>query len=680
MQAATANPLAGLDKVKDDMLKIINDAKQNQVLSFVMGDGESDTSQSIADSLSSDPKVKKLITALERDQLAKAKTNPSDLVTVISGLVDARLARELDLNHQKVKQRLQTEVTALHDNINTIATSIDGVKDAIRASHSRANSKAQRQREKARETWENDRKFLMDIAADINHNENDRKMIDEAMRKLRNTQGYSILNESDDVKALSDKMKIVESAHKALTLRIKQHFSKGARSSTKDQSDGPELKVPADLAQNKGGAFGDAVLTFMSGRITEYYLMYAFARRIIDDFNVNDGSHWLPRTCDIPESLKDFFDEQNAALYDEIMHKVTPAVKDRIHNTYTYGVDPKRKGRVEEHDGIMAIHAIMSCFKQTDTLYRNDVRDIIYSSYPKFGQGDPRSVIKLLRKKFAEANEVCEPINWEMFGAKVVTVLTQRDNTFSQNLGKYGPNGEAYQAHTNKNDSASLVDQLFADIELSCEQIEAAQIGQKNPRHVWHVNAITIKDKFIRNEWNTKVLDGRSKKDDRKQKSGSSRMNVTSMRCEALGCENNVKQEWQLVCDTCHKKSFTESIKLIGRNRFYPDAKSSAPKRNLKRKAERDAEAPHAKRNKDKLTKETVSAMIAEAVQTATASKATKREREEGEIIEIDDIAPTKSKKRRTVASAEATEIEEEDPNDILARLGLSDTEGYTEE
>merc|ERR1712159_921273 len=122
-------------------------------------------SQSIADSLSSDPKVKKLITALERDQLAKAKTNPSDLVTVISGLVDARLARELDLNHQKVKQRLQTEVTALHDNINTIATSIDGVKDAIRASHSRANSKAQRQREKARETWENDRKFLMDIAA-----------------------------------------------------------------------------------------------------------------------------------------------------------------------------------------------------------------------------------------------------------------------------------------------------------------------------------------------------------------------------------------------------------------------------------------------------------------------------------------------------------------------------------
>ena len=77
----------------------------------------------------------------------------------------------------------------------------------------------------------------------------------------------------------------------------------------------------------------------------------------------------------------------------------------------SYGVDPKRKGRVEEHDGIMAIHAIMSCFKQTDTLYRNDVRDIIYSSYPKFGQGDPRSVIKLLRKKFAEANEVCEPIN-----------------------------------------------------------------------------------------------------------------------------------------------------------------------------------------------------------------------------------------------------------------------------
>ena len=103
MQAATANPLAGLDKVKDDMLNMINDAKQNQVLSFVMGDGESDTSQSIADSLSSDPKVKKLITALERDQLAKAKTNPSDLVTVISGLVDARLARELDLNQQKVK-------------------------------------------------------------------------------------------------------------------------------------------------------------------------------------------------------------------------------------------------------------------------------------------------------------------------------------------------------------------------------------------------------------------------------------------------------------------------------------------------------------------------------------------------------------------------------------------------
>ena len=183
------------------------------------------------------------------------------------------------------------------------------------------------------------------------------------------------------------------------------------------------------------------------------------------------------------------------------MRHLTAAAKMRITNTFTFGTNPRRESKVEEHDGVMAVHACVSCWKQTSTAYRQTIIDTLYSSPSRFLKEWPADVTASLRKLTSKADIHCIPLQWEAFGAKIVTYVSGRDPVFAQNLAQFGPSGAAYAAHRDLNDSASLTDQLFSVIDTCCQEVKAVDTSKG-------ANSIRISDPKIKRIWQEKVLDG----------------------------------------------------------------------------------------------------------------------------------------------------------------------------
>ena len=223
----------------------------------------------------------------------------------------------------------------------------------------------------------------------------------------------------------------------------------------------------------------------------------------------------------------------------------------------------------------------------------------------EFKRGDPTGITKKLRLVLEKAERHCVPIEWEMFGPEAVAHLSRRDPTFAQALTAFGPNGARYLAHKNKSDSASLIDQLFAEIDIAAHQLVASQGDAKTfwagnsaeDSGIRGVNAIMIKDPEIRATWESKVLDNKGAVNSGGSKTKANepglRLNQ-SMRCEAIGCHNDVSMQGQQVCNRCHGKARKHGhVQLIGSSRYFiyhgkrhhqsgngPDDKGSKRKRD----------------------------------------------------------------------------------------------------
>ena len=160
------------------------------------------------------------------------------------------------------------------------------------------------------------------------------------------------------------------------------------------------------------------------------------------------------------------------------MRHLTAAAKMRITNTFTFGTNPRRESKVEDYDGVMAVHACVSCWKQTSTAYRQTIIDTLYSSPSCFLKEWPADVTASLRKLTTRADVHCIPLQWEALGAKIVTYVSGRDPVFAQNLAQFGPSGAAYAAHRDLNDSAALTDQLFSVIDTCCQEVKAVETSK----------------------------------------------------------------------------------------------------------------------------------------------------------------------------------------------------------
>ena len=423
------------------------------------------------------------------DTMKKKKTTDGNISEMMS-VVSSQWYDHAMKFRSGLQARLTAAVSQMEKTIRDAAKKAGEGAAEVQHTLSRAMTKAHQKRLKSQKRWRDDIKFCSDIITDSQANDRDRLAVDDRMRTLRQAEDYSILNESNEMTRLKDKVKLIDASQKSTQKRIIEHYFHGkCATDTAVAGKQGKLQVPADLTQHhKGEDLCNAALTWQEDSLGQYYLSYAIIRRMLDDYDPDTGMHWLPREWvdpatpeaqrELPATLLKVLEPQSKGLYEELMLRLPETVKDRIASAYSYGTDPVHEGRVEEDHGIMAVHAILSLYTQHDQIYQNDVRDKILALFAKYYQGDPTVHNVQARKLFTEAEEQRIPIPWDLFGAKVATILSQRDNVFSQNLQKYGPEGKAYKSHKNKHDSAVLVDQMFATIDKSCKQIESAHRGK----------------------------------------------------------------------------------------------------------------------------------------------------------------------------------------------------------
>lgn len=475
--------------------------------------------------------------------------------------------------------------------------------------------------------------FCETIVADNASNEANQKIITERQRELRQQSGYSILSEPAEMKELDDKMARCNALSKSIKQRVIDHFQTALAStiSTEGKSTKRSIEYPQQLAEKHlGDEFGQGLITFIGYNISQMYLVYAYVRRMVYDFDPTRGAHWLPDDKGISPELKAVLAQQSQQLYREMKRNMPQRIDNRIHSEYSFGADPRQTSKVELDDGLMAVHAILSCYTQSDTLYRNSIRDKLYAAAPRFVKESPAKVTQELRKLLAAAEKHAVTLQWELTGAKMLTYLQTREPKFNTSLAKYSEHGDAYLNWTNKSDSAGLIDQMFNDIEYAQAELEAVARGAPKGAHVF---VAEIKDKKLRDEFQDKILDRKQKRTaDWHPRSENPKRISKGTRCEAIGCQQNVREEWQCVCDDHHRSaSMSNPQPLVGGRKWLGADGNKRQKLQQRGKASgsRNATAAAAEAKLQKLRREKKQlANRVNALQADARSKIDKRKAE----------------------------------------------------
>ena len=386
--------------------------------------------------------------------------------------------------------------------------------------------------------------------------------------------------------------------------------------------------------------------------------MHVVLRRMSDDYDPDHACYWMPKLDDMPTLCKECAIEQSSDLYQELSEKLPRPVLNKISGVYTYGIAPPRKGQVQEEDGIALVHAVLSCYSKTTPTSKNEIKNELYSAPARFWTEPPAQVVSGLRGRLKEANRLCVKIEWDMFGEKVVSILSERYTVFAMNLSKYGPEGEAFLNWSDKEDSAGLVDELLNAIETSCTQLENAQekLG-KSKKSVWSANQTSISDPKLRKKFEDRALDGKGKRwiETNDEKIGErprklQRMHKSTMRCERIGCNENVHETWQVVCGKCLKEAKENGrVQCLGRDRyFYPNNHLTQKKRYRGDNGGRDDDGKRATMKRKREDDRDVSFARSKKKMRAFAAEilAAERERVQKEAKEVGSVDVTETQAR----------------------------------
>lgn len=357
------------------------------------------------------------------------------------------------------------------------------VSTAVTAGMSSAAGKANLKSLKAAERWAKDKEFLAEVIKDLEANHSDRKQIDSKLREMRQAPGWDVTKDNPESKALTEKLKLVVLSKESVQQRVQEHFSKGSSKGTSDSKPKGDSILPDGFAQGTAAKckdFQTNILNYQQNKLSEHFATFAWSRFMFDSYDPTTGAYPSYKG-EIEEAVLNEFNRQSVNLYEVICTDMKATIHSKIHNHFTYGKTNGLRGRVEDQDGVGAMHALMCCYKPVNTEYSNDIIDQLITQWQQFCSGNPTSVVEKHRLMTNKAEKECLDLPWELYGSKIVTLLSDRHYTLAHHLSKYGPQGKECMELVNKQDSVDMINKMFADIELAVMQIEAApQAGGSN--------------------------------------------------------------------------------------------------------------------------------------------------------------------------------------------------------
>ena len=274
------------------------------------------------------------------------------------------------------------------------------------------------------------------------------------------------------LKALQDSREAIATEKKYAEKQLVGHFDGGAT----DQRAGiklslNELIVPANLTKGKGVEFIKNTKNFLKCRAPWYYAVLSEVIRTLEEASI--GNHHAPPSKadgyqNVPVEFRDKYVLHAQELYDYLESKVGKDIMANIRKSFKYGMEEK-KACCEIGDGPMAIFCILALYRPSGEAYREEVKEKICALPAKFTDGtNPAQKVNDSLAILQEALDLDVKIPWNKTGKLIVSLLSERTNTFARVLTPYAEVG----AILDKEDSAVELKRMFADIVDACKELQ----------------------------------------------------------------------------------------------------------------------------------------------------------------------------------------------------------------
>lgn len=115
-------------------------------------------------------------------------------------------------------------------------------------------------------------------------------------------------------------------------------------------------------------------------------------------------------------------------------------------------------------------------YRPGESIFREEILNKIETSAEHFRKGDPEHKVKKLKESLTEAIKLQLRIKW-LTGRKIISVLSERHNTFAVRLAPY------LNTASNQDDATDHIDKMLNTIEECCDDIALSQ------GDIWYSNS-----------------------------------------------------------------------------------------------------------------------------------------------------------------------------------------------
>ena len=289
---------------------------------------------------------------------------------------------------------------------------------------------------------------------------------------------------AEKLKAKQDTRTAVVTEKKYSEQMLMEHFDGGAsRNCGGVKVLLKELDVPNNLSKSKGVELIKALTYYLKGRAPWYYTILPQLVRIMAESKI--GNHFLPPNkkdgylgCNL--DYRTMYGQQSQELYDYLEIHIPREVMANIRKPFKYGLE-ELKGQCEIGDGPMAIFCILALYRPSGETYREEIKEKICGLVSKFNDGtNPTAKINENMTTLQEAIDLDIKIPWNRSGKLIVTLLSERSNTFARALTVFTEAGTI----TDKEDSAVEIKNMFAAIVEACKTLQESGQDVKRVMHV----------------------------------------------------------------------------------------------------------------------------------------------------------------------------------------------------
>ena len=285
---------------------------------------------------------------------------------------------------------------------------------------------------------------------------------------------------AERLKTKQDTRTAVLTEKKYAEQKLMEHFDGGAsRNCGGIKVTLKELDVPSNLSKSKGVEFIKALKYYFKGRAPWYFTILPHVIRIMSESKI--GNHFLPPNksdgfSGVPNEFRSRYTIHAQELYDYLEIHVSKEIMANIRKPFKYGLD-ELTGICEIGDGPMAIFCILALYRPSGESYREEIKEKICGLASKFNDGaNPTAKINESMTTLQEAIDLDIRVPWNRSGKLIVTLLSERSNTFARALTVFTEVG----AIVDKDDSAIEIKNMFAAVVEACKTLQES--GQEVKR------------------------------------------------------------------------------------------------------------------------------------------------------------------------------------------------------